>query len=67
MPSAADGASGPNIGWLESLPVWPEEFGLDRMRSLLRELGDPQRTYRAVHVVGSKGKSTAARTIGALL
>ena len=37
------------------------------MRALLRELGDPQRAYPAIHVVGTKGKSTAARTIGALL
>jgi dihydrofolate synthase / folylpolyglutamate synthase len=37
------------------------------MRELLRELGDPQRAYTAIHVVGTKGKSTAARTIGALL
>jgi dihydrofolate synthase/folylpolyglutamate synthase len=37
------------------------------MRALLRELGDPHRAYPAVHVVGTKGKSTAARTIGGLL
>jgi dihydrofolate synthase/folylpolyglutamate synthase len=53
--------------WVASLSPWPEEFGLDRMRAMLRELGDPQRAYPAVHVVGTKGKSTAARTIGALL
>ena len=47
--------------------MWPERFGLERIRSLLRELGEPQRAYPAVHVVGTKGKSTAARTIGALL
>jgi dihydrofolate synthase/folylpolyglutamate synthase len=33
------------------------------MRALLAELGDPQRRFRAVHVVGTKGKSTAARRI----
>ena len=43
---------------------WPEEFGLDRMRALLDELGDPQRAYRAIHVVGTNGKSTTTRTIG---
>jgi dihydrofolate synthase / folylpolyglutamate synthase len=53
--------------WVASLSPWPEEFGLDRMRALLRELGEPHRAYPAVHVVGTKGKSTAARTIGALL
>ena len=53
--------------WVASLSPWPEEFGLDRMRALLRELGEPQRAYPSVHVVGTKGKSTAARTIGELL
>jgi len=33
------------------------------MRELLRRLGDPQRSFEAVHVVGTKGKSTAARRI----
>ncbi|MBD0348972.1 MAG: hypothetical protein ICV59_07455 [Thermoleophilia bacterium] len=58
---------GPQTRWIESLSPWPEEFGLDRMRSLLRALGDPQTAYPAVHVVGSKGKSTATRTVAALL
>ena len=33
------------------------------MRALLDRLGDPQRDFDAVHVVGTKGKSTAARRI----
>jgi dihydrofolate synthase/folylpolyglutamate synthase len=56
------------IRWLESLSPWPADgFGLDRMRALLRELGDPQLTFPAVHVVGTNGKSTATRTIEALM
>jgi len=62
MPSAAD-----NLRWLESLTPWPEEFGLGRMRKLLRRLGDPQLAYRAIHVVGTNGKTTTARTIEAVL
>jgi dihydrofolate synthase / folylpolyglutamate synthase len=57
----------PAEAWIESLSPWPEEFGLGRMQALLHDLGDPQERYPAVHVVGTKGKSTAARTIGALL
>ena len=37
------------------------------MTALLDRLGHPERGYDAVHVVGTKGKSTAARTIAALL
>jgi dihydrofolate synthase/folylpolyglutamate synthase len=68
MRSVAEPAAlGSNTHWIESLSPWPEEFGLGRIRALLQALGDPQARYPAVHVVGSKGKSTAARTIGALL
>jgi dihydrofolate synthase / folylpolyglutamate synthase len=49
--------------WVESLSPWPEEFGLDRMRALLGDLGNPQRAYPSIHVVGSVGKGTAVRTI----
>jgi dihydrofolate synthase / folylpolyglutamate synthase len=59
MPSAAE--------WLESLSPWPEEFGLGRMRALLAELGEPQRAYSAIHVVGTNGKSTATRRAAAFL
>jgi len=56
-----------NSGWLESLSPWPEEFGLGRMRALLAELGEPQRAYPAIHVVGTNGKSTATRRAAAFL
>ena len=59
MPSQTD--------WLESLSPWPEEFGLDRMRAMLAELGDPQSAYPAIHLVGTNGKSTATRRAAAFL
>ena len=60
MTSAAD--------WLDSLSPWPRGgFGLERMRALLAELGNPQNAYPAIHVVGTNGKSTAAVTIEQLL
>jgi dihydrofolate synthase/folylpolyglutamate synthase len=37
------------------------------MRALLAELGDPQQAFRAVHVVGTNGKTTATITIEQLL
>lgn len=56
------------VEWLDSLSPWPREgFGLERMRALLAELGDPQEAYPAVHVVGTNGKSTATVTIEQLL
>jgi dihydrofolate synthase/folylpolyglutamate synthase len=37
------------------------------MRALLRELGDPQLRFPAIHVVGTNGKSTTTRIAAALL
>jgi dihydrofolate synthase/folylpolyglutamate synthase len=37
------------------------------MRELLDRLGNPERSFEAVHVVGTKGKSTAARRIAATI
>lgn len=54
--------------WVESLSPWPRDgFGLDRMHALLAELGDPQRRFPAVHVVGTNGKSTTTRLTETLL
>jgi dihydrofolate synthase / folylpolyglutamate synthase len=52
--------------WIAGLSPWPKEFGLGRMRALLEQLGNPERTFDSVHVVGSNGKSTATRTIAEL-
>jgi dihydrofolate synthase/folylpolyglutamate synthase len=54
--------------WVESLSPWPADgFGTERMRALLRELGDPQERFPSIHVVGTNGKSTTTRLIEALL
>ncbi len=54
--------------WVESLSPWPPDgFGLERIHALLTEVGDPQRSYPAVHVVGTNGKSTTTRLTEALL
>lgn len=42
-------------------------FGLERMRTLLAEIGDPQGRFDAVHVVGTNGKSTTTLMTGAAL
>ncbi|MFV2194838.1 bifunctional folylpolyglutamate synthase/dihydrofolate synthase [Nocardiopsis sp. LOL_012] len=40
---------------------------LDRIRTLLDLLGEPQRGFRVVHVTGTNGKTSTARMIDALL
>lgn len=56
------------VAWVAGLSPWPVDgFGLDRMRALLAELGNPQDAFPAVHVVGTNGKSTATLAIEQLL
>ncbi|WP_304451356.1 folylpolyglutamate synthase/dihydrofolate synthase family protein [Nocardiopsis sp. YSL2] len=40
---------------------------LDRVRTLLDLLGDPQRSFRVIHVTGTNGKTSTARMIDALM
>ena len=52
---------------LLSLELFGMRFGLERMRRLLTVLGSPQERFRAVHVVGTNGKSSTVRFTAALL
>src|SRR5688500_7135645 len=52
------------------LSRWPEtrlEPSLDRIRAFTELLGDPQRTYPAIHLTGTNGKTSTARMIDTLL
>jgi dihydrofolate synthase/folylpolyglutamate synthase len=52
-----------NYERLSGMQYTGDDFKLDRMRELLRRVGDPQETIPAVHIAGTKGKgSTAALT-----
>jgi dihydrofolate synthase / folylpolyglutamate synthase len=41
--------------------------GLEVIRALLTELGEPQRSFRAIHVTGSKGKGSVAAMAAAIV
>ncbi|KAA1425758.1 bifunctional folylpolyglutamate synthase/dihydrofolate synthase [Nocardioides antri] len=52
------------------LSRWPEtrlEPSLDRIRAFTELLGDPQRTYRSIHLTGTNGKTSTARMVDTLL
>jgi dihydrofolate synthase / folylpolyglutamate synthase len=42
-------------------------YKLDRMRDLLRQLGDPHRQYPTIHIGGTSGKSSTATMVAAAL
>jgi len=52
---------------LLGLELFGMRFGLERMRRLLTVLGSPQEAFRAIHVVGTNGKSSTVRMAAALL
>jgi dihydrofolate synthase/folylpolyglutamate synthase len=60
-------AAAGHVQWLQGLSPWPDEFGLGRIRALLADLGDPQRRFPAIHVVGSNGKTSTTVLAAALL
>src|SRR4051794_17924314 len=45
----------------------PGDLKLERMRALLRALGDPQDRLRLVHVTGTKGKGSTSAMVAAVL
>jgi len=52
------------------LSRWPEsklEPSLERIEAFCEFLGDPQRTYRSIHLTGTNGKTSTSRMIDTLL
>ncbi|WP_370246510.1 folylpolyglutamate synthase/dihydrofolate synthase family protein [Nocardioides sp.] len=52
------------------LSRWPEtrlEPSLDRIRAFCELLGDPQRSYRSIHLTGTNGKTSTSRMVDTLL
>ncbi|HUP49617.1 MAG TPA: folylpolyglutamate synthase/dihydrofolate synthase family protein [Thermoanaerobaculia bacterium] len=53
--------------WLESLLDSGIRPGLERMRAVLRPLGDPHRAYASILVAGTNGKGSTAATLASIL
>src|SRR5216683_883988 len=52
---------------LERRTIQADDLKLDRMQTLLRRLGEPQRSFGVVHVAGSKGKGSTAAMLESVL
>jgi dihydrofolate synthase/folylpolyglutamate synthase len=55
------------VAFLYGLQKSGMKFGLRNIRALLRRLGNPEKTFRSVHIAGSNGKGSTAAMIAAVL
>ena len=53
--------------WLFGLTRFGVKNGLENIRELLRRLGDPQTSFRSIHVAGSDGKGSTCALIHSVL
>ena len=51
----------------ESRPRSAMRVGLEPMLDLAQRLGDPQKSFRSIHVAGTKGKGSVSALIEAAL
>lgn len=56
-----------NILWLESLPRFKEKVNLDKIRHGASLLGNPQNSYKTVHITGTNGKGSTAHFLSSIL
>jgi dihydrofolate synthase/folylpolyglutamate synthase len=61
--------SHPGLKYLHSLEIWKGAggFGLDKISSVLKVLGNPQDQVRSIHVTGTNGKGTTTVVTAAIL
>ena len=55
------------IAYIHSFQWQDHALGLDRMRALLRALGEPQKGQKLVHVAGTNGKGSTCACISSVL
>ena len=55
------------LDYLFGLELHGIKLGLDNITQLLREAGDPQRTYPSVHIGGTNGKGSVVALLDAIL
>jgi len=61
------GECGAQLAWLYGLEVHGIKLGLTNITELLRRLGNPELTFRSLHVAGSDGKGSTCAILDAVL
>ena len=49
------------INYLFGIRLFGQKLGLETMRELLRQLGNPERNLRFIHIAGTNGKGSLSR------
>src|SRR5947208_3642036 len=44
-----------------------QNFDLDRMRTLLKKLGNPQERFKSIHIAGTKGKGSTCAMVASMM
>lgn len=55
------------LAWIHSLYRFGMNPGLERIKALLRRLGDPQKMLRCIHIAGTNGKGSTAAFLASML
>jgi len=58
---------GQAVRYLESFQRSGIRLGLERITTLLARLGDPQNTFRSIHIAGTNGKGSVAAMLSSIL
>ena len=58
---------GQAVRYLESFQRSGIRLGLERITSLLARLGDPQNSFRSIHIAGTNGKGSVAAMLSSIL
>ena len=56
-----------HLRWLYGLQMNGIKLGLTNIKELLRRMGNPQGSYRCIHVAGSDGKGSTSAMIASIL
>jgi dihydrofolate synthase / folylpolyglutamate synthase len=55
------------LSYLFRLEQFGIKFGLDNIRALLARIGNPQQTFRSIHIAGTNGKGSVTAMIDSVL
>ena len=56
-----------SLNWLYSFKQYGSKLGLERITSLVEQLGNPQNNLKIIHVAGTNGKGSVCKFIGSIL